>query len=78
MRPDYYKGKTGRDALDVIFEFDLDFCSGNVFKYLVRAGKKGDRMVDLRKAQEYLRRLVEQETGVIDAARVIPDKSGAL
>lgn len=30
------------------------FCRGNALKYLSRAGKKGDLLTDLRKAQFYL------------------------
>lgn len=32
----------------------LDFCTGNALKYVIRAGKKGDRLEDLKKAQWYL------------------------
>ena len=31
----------------------MDFCLGNAFKYVIRAGKKGDYVEDLRKAQWY-------------------------
>lgn len=30
------------------------FCRGNALKYLSRAGKKGDLLTDLKKAQFYL------------------------
>jgi hypothetical protein len=32
----------------------IGFCQGNALKYLSRAGKKGDLLIDLRKAQFYL------------------------
>jgi hypothetical protein len=32
----------------------IGFCQGNALKYLSRAGKKGDLLTDLRKAQFYL------------------------
>ncbi len=35
------------------------FLRGNVIKYMARAGKKGDEMEDLRKAQHYLEALIE-------------------
>lgn len=31
----------------------MDFCLGNAFKYAIRAGKKGDYLEDLKKAQWY-------------------------
>ena len=31
----------------------MDFCLGNAFKYVIRAGKKGDYLEDLKKAQWY-------------------------
>ena len=40
----------------------LDFCSGNVVKYVCRAGKKGGEssLDDLKKAVWYLNQLVEK------------------
>lgn len=32
----------------------IGFCQGNALKYLSRAGKKGDLLIDLQKAQFYL------------------------
>jgi hypothetical protein len=59
-KPEYYKA----GAFDVIAfcqHHGIGFCEGNVIKYVTRAGKKGDRLEDLKKAQEYLRRMIEQE-----------------
>lgn len=53
IRPDYYKSG-GLEAFDVIDAFDLDFNLGNAFKYIARAGKKGNKVEDLRKAVTYL------------------------
>lgn len=53
--PNYYKSR-GVEVLDFIEAFDLGFCLGNVVKYIARAGKKGSRMEDLMKAQDYLLR----------------------
>lgn len=37
----------------------VDFCQGNAFKYAWRAGRKGDRAEDLRKAAWYANKAVE-------------------
>lgn len=37
------------------------YCLGNVLKYVARAGKKGDRVEDLRKARRYLDFAIERE-----------------
>ena len=60
IKPDYYKSG-GLEAFEVIDAFDLDFNLGNAFKYIVRAGKKGDKAEDLRKAVTYLNREIEKE-----------------
>lgn len=35
------------------------FLRGNAIKYLARAGKKGDALEDVKKAQHYLLKLIE-------------------
>ena len=60
IRPDYYKSG-GLEAFDVIDAFDLDFNLGNAFKYIARAGKKDNKIDDLRKAVTYLKREIEKE-----------------
>ena len=60
IRPDYYKSG-GMEAFDVIDAFDLGFNLGNAFKYIARAGKKNDKIEDLRKAVTYLNREIEKE-----------------
>lgn len=47
------------EPLDAIQAWDLPFALGNVVKYVVRAGRKGDELIDLEKAAEYLRRYIE-------------------
>lgn len=58
--PSHYQAPGGRiqvrEILDVIEAFDLGFNLGNAAKYLIRAGKKADRLEDLRKARFYLDR----------------------
>ena len=38
----------------------MNFCLGNAIKYICRAGKKGDVLEDLKKAEWYLRREIER------------------
>lgn len=38
----------------VIEDWDLNFNLGNVLKYISRAGRKDDILVDLKKARQYL------------------------
>lgn len=48
VRPSYYKvGKF--EVIDVIIDWRLDFVSGNVIKYVARAGRKGSKSEDLKK-----------------------------
>jgi len=53
--PAHYKGK-GLESIEVIEAFDLGFHLGNAIKYILRAGKKDDRIQDLKKAIWYLER----------------------
>ena len=57
--PAHYKAANGMESIDVIEAFGLGFRIGNVVKYILRAGKKGDRLEDLKKAQHYLVKLIE-------------------
>lgn len=52
--PPHYQHPSGVEAIDICEH--LGFNLGNAYKYLARAGKKGDRAEDLRKAAWYLRR----------------------
>ncbi len=57
--PDHYHGSV--EPWDLIAAHDLDFFSGNIIKYVVRAGKKSGEsdLDDLIKAQVYLKKLIE-------------------
>lgn len=68
IRADYYKSG-GMEAFDVIDAFDLGFNLGNAFKYIARAGKKGNKSEDLRKAVTYLNREIEKEEKEREAFR---------
>lgn len=53
--PDYYKAK-GIECFDIIEAYELSFLRGNALKYILRAGKKGDLVLDLQKAIVYLQK----------------------
>ena len=54
--PEYYKGKNGYMAKDVVSNFDLSYNIGTAVTYLLRAGKKEGNPIeqDLRKAINHL------------------------
>ena len=54
--PVHYMTAAGLEAIDVIEAFGLGFHLGNVVKYALCAGRKGDAMEDLKKARWYLDR----------------------
>lgn len=60
--PKYYGGSDNvYEAIKVIEVWGLDFCLGNVIKYISRAGKKDKSKLiqDLEKASWYLNREIE-------------------
>lgn len=65
LRPDYYKGKNGKDLFDMFEEefpkeWTIGFYVLNLVKYVRRyKGKNG--VEDLKKARTYLDRLIEFE-----------------
>jgi hypothetical protein len=60
--PDHYGGADNPyEAIKVIEAWGLGFCLGNAVKYISRAGKKGDRLEDLKKARWYLDREIQNE-----------------
>lgn len=70
LRPDYYKGKNGKDLFDMFEEeFPREWTTGfyvlNLVKYVRRyKGKNG--VEDLKKARTYLDRLIEfEETPIV-------------
>lgn len=48
------------EAIDVIEEWGLGFCLGNVVKYIARHGLKGSPLEDLKKARWYLDRAITE------------------
>jgi hypothetical protein len=58
--PSHYGGADNPyEAIKVIEAWGLGFNLGNTVKYISRAGKKGDHLVDLQKALWYLEREVK-------------------
>lgn len=49
--PPHYKDESGIECIEVTKH--MQFCGGNCFKYLYRAGKKGSTIEDLKKAAWY-------------------------
>lgn len=54
----YNKGRI--EVIDFIEDQGLSFHLGNVIKYVARAGAKGDELEDLKKAQWYLDRYINE------------------
>lgn len=58
--PPHYGGADNPyEAIKVIEAWGLGFNLGNAVKYVSRAGKKGDRLEDLKKARWYLDREIQ-------------------
>ena len=61
--PPHYGGEDNPyEAILVIEAWGLDFCLGNVVKYIARHGKKetANELEDLKKARWYLNRRIQQ------------------
>ena len=52
--PSHYAEGRKYEPIDVICDWNLDFCLGNVVKYISRAGRKENEIEDLKKARFYL------------------------
>lgn len=57
--PAHYQA-AGFEVIDVIEAFDLGFRLGNAAKYILRAGRKGDAVEDLKKSRWYLDREIQK------------------
>jgi hypothetical protein len=57
--PAYYREDTGHEAIAVIEAWGLGFRLGNAVKYISRAGLKGSKLDDLKKARWYLDREIQ-------------------
>ena len=52
--PTHYNGT---DLMDLLIKHNVDFCSGNIIKYVFRFKQK-DGLSDLYKARDYLEALI--------------------
>lgn len=59
--PLHYENGKGYDVIDFIKDYNMNFNIGNVVKYCARLGKKDERLKELRKALDYLKREIEYE-----------------
>jgi hypothetical protein len=58
--PAHYGGEDNPfEPIKIIEHYDLNFMLGNCTKYVLRAGKKGDKIEDLEKALFYLQREID-------------------
>mgnify|MGYP001573321181 CR=1 FL=1 len=58
--PPHYHGNNF-EVIDIIEDFELGFCLGNAIRHILRAGKKGDRIQDLKKAIWYLEKEIADD-----------------
>tara|TARA_R110002167_G_scaffold332108_1_gene538944 strand:+ start:168 stop:386 length:219 start_codon:yes stop_codon:yes gene_type:complete len=58
INPDYYR--KGIETTDYIQSHSMNYLEGNIIKYVTRYKDKGG-VLDLRKAEWYLTRLIKQE-----------------
>jgi hypothetical protein len=55
--PHYLQGKI--ECIDYILDQDFGYLAGQIIKYVTRYRHKGTPVADLKKAQFYLNRLIE-------------------
>ena len=58
--PSHYNHGT-YEVIDVIEDWNLNFCLGNAIKYIARCAYKGHKKEDLEKAIWYLKRELQKE-----------------
>ena len=56
--PSHYN--QGIETIEYIESWSMNFNTGNVIKYVTRAGHKNDRLEDLKKAMWYLDREIQR------------------
>ena len=62
-KPKYYDNGTEIDVIDFCDIYKLDFIEGNIIKYIVRYKLKNG-LEDLKKAKNYLDRLIDRESAI--------------
>lgn len=65
INPDHYRSHPSGVECITVTEH-MTFCLGNAVKYIWRAGEKGDRLEDLRKARWYVDREIQRLEAVRD------------
>ncbi len=55
----HYDNGKDYDVIDIIRDYNVNFCRGNILKYILRAGKKQNELLDLLKAKDYLEREIQ-------------------
>ena len=63
MKPAYYTGMK-ITPIHYILANDMDFCSGNIIKYISRWNKKGTPVEDLKKIIEYTNILLDEHSRI--------------
>lgn len=58
-KPDHYCEGRKYEPKDVIRDWGLNFNLGSAVKYISRAGRKGDKLEDLKKAKQFLQFEIE-------------------
>lgn len=71
--PSYYR-RGSIQVWDFIRDQGLNFHLGNAIKYICRAGYKGSRIEDLRKAIHYLQNELEDEILYKRPSKGVPEK----
>lgn len=68
INPPHYT-QLSPEPIDVIEGWGLNYRLGNAAKYLARAGRKGDRLTDLKKCRWYLEREIAAMEGDAPASK---------
>ena len=58
ISPKHYQ-RGNIEVWDFISDQDLDYFSGNVIKYVCRAGHKDDELTDLKKTKAYIDKKIQ-------------------
>lgn len=74
--PAHYQSGGTLQVIDVIEAWGLGFHLGNAVKYILRAGRKGDRAEDLAKACRYLSRAAETPELAVFPSTFVADPEG--
>lgn len=62
--PQHYQG--GIEPFDYIASWEMNYFQGNVVKYITRYKNKNAPLEDLKKARDYINKLLELETKALE------------